>query len=429
MITNPLRIGEMASTHFVPGEHWKDLFLRKSPDGLDGVKVSEMRSWIDWGLPPILEDLIILACAAQMNCSFMLHGSPYRPKLRDLPDECRLKTQELPSATEWEAAMEIQDAILGRADLPRLLSATSLQDFSTKVRNRLETEASRQGLEDDFDRLISAREAKRFLSLVKANEGCALVRALAGFTSDQPKEAISTSIKGTEPVLHALPIDRRNLDLALTFDSPLKEEAEALEQELLKALRRNEYVVALEPVVKKVQDGAFAIVARKVVKSGAGDPREDRPSTRTGGEGGTPPSGGESGDGSSASPRKRSGAWAGSDEAEIRAKYGSDQAAIDRNRKLVGELKALYGASQVEGDALPGWLPESLVDLVLEVHHVEPLSKGGADERSNMIVLTPTLHALVHACEDAVIDLKDGVLSIPSRGIERKITVKDGHNG
>jgi hypothetical protein len=44
-------------------------------------------------------------------------------------------------------------------------------------------------------------------------------------------------------------------------------------------------------------------------------------------------------------------------------------------------------------------------------------------------VLTPTLHALMHACADAKLDLKAGLLSIPSMGIERKITVKADHNG
>jgi hypothetical protein len=121
--------------------------------------------------------------------------------------------------------------------------------------------------------------------------------------------------------------------------------------------------------------------------------------------------------------------WAGSDEAEVLLKYGDDHAALERNRKKVSDLKSLYRASQVEGDVLPVWVPDSLVELLLEVHHIEPLGEGGEDERSNMIVLTPTLHALMHACDDARIDLKSGVLSIPSKGIERKITVKANHNG
>lgn len=440
MIANPLKLGEMAPQYFVPGEHWKDHFRRKAPDGLDGVKVSDLRAWIGWGIPPILENLIILACAAQLNCSFSLHGSHFEASLKELPGECKLKTQELPAQDEWDKARNTQDVLLGLAGLPKLMTAQTLDDFSSKVREEaagyekavnqlaslLATEAGRQGLDEDFDRLNAAREAQRFLALVKANQGCALVKALAAFTSDSPDEAISTSIKGTEPVLHVLPIDRKTLDLALGLDSPLKEEAQKLEGDLLSALRFNEYVAALAPVVERVNSMALAILQRQIQGTkGAGKPAP--PATETGGVDHVPVEIPNATD-RAGSVAAKSG-WSGSDEAEVLRKYGDDPAALERNRKRVRELKSLYRASQVEGDRLPDWVPDSLVDVLLEVHHIEPLGAGGEDERSNMIVLTPTLHALMHACEDARIDLKTGVLSIPSKGIERKITVKAEHNG
>jgi hypothetical protein len=439
MIANPLKLGEMAPQYFVPGEHWKDHFRRKAPDGLDGVKVSELRNWIGWGIPPMLENLIILACAAQLNCSFSLHGSPYAVSLKDLPGDCKLKTQELPAQDEWDKARTVQDSLLGLAGLPKLMTAQTLDDFSAKVREEaagyekpvnqlvglLATEAGRQGLDEDFDRLNAAKEAQRFLALIKSNQGCALIRALAGFVSDSPNEAISTSIKGTESVLHVLPIDRKTLDLALGLDSPLKEEAEKLDVELLAALGFNEYVAALAPVVERINIKALAILQRQIQGSkGAGTPV---PAPTGKGVDEVPvvtpnaPSGGV--------PAAAKGNWSGSDEDEVRRKYGNDTAALERNRKMVRELKSLYQTSQVEGDDLPDWVPASLVELLLEVHHIDPLGTGGEDERSNMIVLTPTLHALMHACADAKLDLKAGLLSIPSMGIERKITVKADHNG
>jgi hypothetical protein len=439
MIANPLKLGEMAPQYFVPGEHWKDHFRRKAPDGLDGVKVSDLREWIGWGIPSMLENLIILACAAQLNCSFSLHGNTYPASLKDLPGDCKLKTQELPTQEEWDKARKIQDALLGLPGLPKLMTAQTLDDFSAKVRDEaasyekpvnqlashLASEAGRQGLNEDFDRLNASREAQRFLGLVKSNQGCALVKALAGFTSESPDEAISTSIKGTESVLHVLPIDRKTLDLVLGLDSPLKEEAQKLETELLSALQFNEYVAALAPVVDRVNAKALAILQRQIQSSK--DVGTPAPAPSGKGPDEVPviipntPSGGV--------PVMTKGSWAGSDEDEVRRKYGNDTVALARNRKLVRELKSLYQASQVEGDKLPEWVPDSLVDLLLEVHQIDPLGEGGEDERSNMIVLTPTLHALMHACEDARIDLKSGVLSIPSQGIERKIAVKADHNG
>ncbi len=439
MIANPLKLGEMAPQYFVPGEHWKDHFRRKAPDGLDGVKVSELREWIGWGIPLILEDLIILACAAQLNCSFTLHGGSYPTSLKNLPGDCKLKTQELPSQEEWEKARKIQDALLGLPGLPKLMTAQTLTDFSAKVRDEaasyektlnqlaslLATEAGRQGVNEDFDRLNAAREAQRFLTLVKSSQGCALVKALAGFTSDSPDEAISTSIKGTESVLHVLPIDRKTLDLVLGLDSPLKEEAQKLEADLLSAFQFNEYVAALAPVVEMIHAKALAILQRQI-QSSKGDGKSVPAPVRSG----EAPGGGiiPSTQGGGAMPAAKAN-WAGSDESEVLRKYGNDRIALERNRKMVRDLKSLYRASEVDGDKLPDWVPDSLVDLLLEVHHIEPLGRGGEDERSNMIVLTPTLHALVHACEDARIDLKAGLLTIPSMGIERKITVKADHNG
>ena len=316
------------------------------------------------------------------------------------------------------------------------MTAQTLDDFSNKVSEEaaryqnsvdklvslLATEAGRQGIDEDFDRLNASREAQRFIALVKSNQGCELIKALAGFSSDSPNEAISTSIKGTESVLHVLPIDRKTLDLALGLEAPLKEEAEKLEAELLAALKFNEYVAALKPVVESIDTKALASLQRKIQ---AGKEDEETIPTIPGKDTDEIPV---------VIPTTRGGAvskmgWAGSDEAEVLQKYGNDQAALERNRKKVRDLKSLYRTSQVEGDDLPEWVPDSLVELLLEVHHIDPLGTGGEDERSNMIVLTPTLHALMHACDDARLDLGEGLLSIPSMGIERKITVKVDHNG
>jgi hypothetical protein len=409
---------------------------------LDGVKVSELRAWIGWGIPSILENLIILACAAQLNCSFSLHGNPYQVSLKDLSPDCKLKTQELPAPEEWEKARRIQDSLLGLAGLPKLMTAQTVDDFSSKVRDEaagyakvvdqlvslLATEAGRQGLDEDFDRLNAAKEAQRFLALVKSNQGCPLVQALAGFTSESPDEAISTSIKGTDSVLHVLPINRKTLDTALGLGSPLKEEAQKLENELLSALRFNEYVAALAPVVDRVNTKALALLERQIQASKSdNNPIPVVPVNAVGVDGIPIEVPVSMGVGKNVMSKKA--AWASSDETEVLLSYGDDHSALERNRKKVSELKSLYRASQVEGDSLPVWVPDSLVELLLEVHIIKSLGAGGEDERSNMIVLTPTLHALMHACEDAQIDLNRGVLSIPSKGIEREITVKSNHNG
>jgi hypothetical protein len=128
-------------------------------------------------------------------------------------------------------------------------------------------------------------------------------------------------------------------------------------------------------------------------------------------------------------PVSSSIAWAGSDLAEVQEFYSGDQIKVDRNRRLIGELKALYGGSQVDGDELPSWVTSDVLGSLLEVHLIQALTKNGADERSNMIVLTPTLHALVHLDPSAIIDLKRGMLELPKFGLRAKVNVKPNHNG
>jgi len=118
---------------------------------------------------------------------------------------------------------------------------------------------------------------------------------------------------------------------------------------------------------------------------------------------------------------------AGSDEREVHAFYGGQAEKIERNRQLVRALKQLYQQSQVAGDGVPTGIPVERLIEVLEVHHITPLAKGGADERYNMIVVTPTLHALIHADADCVIEIKSGKMRLFGREIA--IQVNAAHNG
>ena len=114
-----------------------------------------------------------------------------------------------------------------------------------------------------------------------------------------------------------------------------------------------------------------------------------------------------------------------SDENEIRAHYGSDTVGLQRNRRLVEELKKLYGESQVEGDSIPEGLPAERILEALEVHHIQALGLGGPDEKKNMIVLSATLHALIHADPACRIDLAKGTLTL--FGVPLKVNLKPSH--
>jgi hypothetical protein len=116
-----------------------------------------------------------------------------------------------------------------------------------------------------------------------------------------------------------------------------------------------------------------------------------------------------------------------SDRAEIAEFYQEDAPAFDRNRQLVEQLKVLYGGSQVDGDALPKGLPADEVRGVLEVHQIRALPNGGVDSRSNMIVVSPTLHTLIHLDANCTIDLTAGQITL--FGLKITLRVDSNHKG
>ena len=89
--------------------------------------------------------------------------------------------------------------------------------------------------------------------------------------------------------------------------------------------------------------------------------------------------------------------------------------------KTVAELIALYGRSQVEGDDLPDWVKAA--NDVLEVH----LFGNDAEDWASLIVVSPTMKALIRLDPGAKIDLAEKKLELPRFGQTIKLTVHPKH--
>lgn len=90
-----------------------------------------------------------------------------------------------------------------------------------------------------------------------------------------------------------------------------------------------------------------------------------------------------------------------SDEPPEKREYRRELAL--RNRRQVQELKTLYGGKcQVSGEKPVG----GLAGDITEAHHIHWLTRGGADRKENMVVLSPDMHRAVHAL-DAEFDWAD----------------------
>ena len=442
-IAVPLRLGEAGENRFQVGVHWKQHFERQI--NLQGrnepVTVKALRGWIDepkpMGLPPLLQDLVVMTFAEQTNRSFVLHTLTKDPELGALDGEMVLRETPLPEEDVWEVARTRAKSIFGLDSSP-LRNATNVAQMASKVRelmarHRTAVRALPKLINDSCSALALATEGNDRIATANAADG--LLKKLEEAKEDRDwvtrlgqaqltvaEAALGASIMQSLTVGGALQQGDWHIFVAIRdLADDRQPAAQRVWQQLEEGLGANEHAVALAARLRTLRDAAVDLLARPT-----------RPNPPTSGGGGTgapnPPPSSPPAE-RPATPLNASIAWAGSDLTEVQAFYGGDQGKIERNRRLVGELKALYGRSQVEADDLPSWITADVAGALVEVHHIKPLSQSGADARSNMIVLTPTLHALVHLDPGTVIDLNKGVLELPKFGLQARLSMKPNHNG
>ncbi len=444
-IAVPLRLGDMGENRFQVSQHWKQHFerLMHRQGGNDPVSVKTLRSWIEdpkpMGLPPLLEDLIILTFAEQNNRSFVLHGTVIDPQLGTFHEETVLRETPLPEESDWVIARTLSKSIFGFDSSP-LRNATNVAQMASSIRAKMseqlgavrglaksiEETCQQLGLSlEKNDRIATAKVAESLLRILEqATDDRDLITRLGQAKLVATEVALGASIMQAKLVSDALKTAEWQIFVAIHgLEDDRRPTADRIWQDLDETLKSNEHAVGLAVRIRDLGRNAVTLLARPV-----------RPTQRenTGGGGGTSepvrpvqpiqpvPS--------TPKPVLRS-AWVGSDEGDVDSFYNGDRTKIDRNRRLVAELKKLYGRSQVEGDELPSWLRGEVAGNLLEVHHIKRLTDGGPDERSNMIVLTPTMHALIHLDPGAVVDLGRGLLELPKFGLTAKISVQANHNG
>lgn len=105
----------------------------------------------------------------------------------------------------------------------------------------------------------------------------------------------------------------------------------------------------------------------------------------------------------------------GRNDAPERREYTRE--VFDRDRVQVRELKGLYGGRcQVSGE-----MPLSgVAGDITEVHHIDWLTRGGSDNKANMVVLSPDMHRAVHA-KDARFDWVNLHFEVGSRVFPLKL--------
>lgn len=232
-IAEPLGLGQQKEAYFELSKRWADHFRRAAQtNGKTGdLTVISLADWIDQptprGLEPHIANLVIASFAEMDDRIWVRGGVPIdTPELTKIQNGDALRTQPLPSESDFDAARNRFEVILGEK-APTLLrggpvqrfarqingAATRYQDSAARLVEQLEKHAEFLQLDDSDagERLALARRSLELLSTLAAvgTGGSAGAKKtvetlarfdLAGVNADR----YATSIKSADQVTSAL---------------------------------------------------------------------------------------------------------------------------------------------------------------------------------------------------------------------------------
>jgi len=278
-IAEPLNLGEQGETHFVLGQRWKDHFTRKVAESGTTMTVQALRKWINeprnMGLPRECDNLIILVFAAQTNHSFFRHGAPLDPTLANLPDEAELRREVLPPEASWVTAVQRAGRIFGAASSP-LLNASNLAKLADdiQVRAKQNIEACRQLVDDVASHLADFAEAKdkaaryqtaeavlNLLESVRDAKPATVIESVASLTPTTSEAAMGSSFASAADVVGAIAATQWKLFESIrNLQDDRAVAAQALVRRVSDALKNDQHVTALGPVLRIEQSKAIDLL-------------------------------------------------------------------------------------------------------------------------------------------------------------------------
>ncbi len=292
-IAGALGVGTATEMHYLLGDDrfspWgqeieKALGRREQDGGAAQdapVGIPELRRWIDevkppQGLRPEVSDLVIITWAALRQRAWFEHGSPLdtAPEPGGLRPSMELRTQPMPTSSEWATATRVAAELFG-VHAAAHLTAPAVADFEEKVKeaaNQLAPAAPAlvSALEDAYrklglnggNRLETARTSASFVQQLRLLHGVALVDRLVSSGLSSTPSAAGTSLKSAAGVTNAIK------DFEWTRLAPLTEAmraegaataaAASIVNSLRRALEEDELVTGVAKVLRDTDSAIFA---------------------------------------------------------------------------------------------------------------------------------------------------------------------------
>ncbi len=299
-IAGPLGVGTATEMHYLLGDDrfspWgqeieRALGRREQESGvgpLEPVAVADLRAWIDavkpaHGLRPEVSDLVIIAWAALRQRAWFHHGAalPGAPEPGDVRPGMELRTQPMPTPSEWSSATSVAAALLG-VPAAAHLTAPGVADFVGKVVDAASARAAdapglvaaveaayRRMRLDAGARLSTARASAELVRQLQNLRGVELVRRLGSADlGGATPAAAGKSLSSAGEVARALNgFEWNRLDplvAATGGEGPDAEDARDVITRLSDSLTRDELVDAIAPELRKADDAVFAWLTRHV---------------------------------------------------------------------------------------------------------------------------------------------------------------------
>jgi hypothetical protein len=196
----PLKLGTMSQTHFVLSPQWAEHFSRMHAQAGGGpMTVTRLRDWIDQpnaiGLTSEVQNLVVLAFAAQADRTLVRNGAPAPASIDRLDGEVELREQPLPDEGVWERARARAGSLFGLAPgevrkgatVSQLAAelkerATAARPVLTDLANVLRARMEAIGVASDASsRMATLRSASALISdLAAAPDALQTIDTLAG---------------------------------------------------------------------------------------------------------------------------------------------------------------------------------------------------------------------------------------------------------
>ncbi|PRD67303.1 phage resistance protein [Malikia spinosa] len=281
-VVNPCQLGQMGETHLLIEPRWQSRFLQShARDGGGAITVARLRQWIDMpapmGLPLELQNLIILAFAASTNRRFTMRGGPYEPTVDNVPDELELREQLLPSASDWQLALQRASSLFGltlgqtlnAANVGKLVDevkqkATEKREAVTRLVAQVRDRSSRYAAGVTGARQRTAESAQALLAALASAAESELVTVLATAVLQTSEAAVGRALAQAKAGANALEAGNywQLFDLVLEMSDHGVQAAQVFRTRLEEGLTSDEHVVSLKVRLDELYQDAIRLLAR-----------------------------------------------------------------------------------------------------------------------------------------------------------------------